>query len=125
MISPRTVIGLFLVSQSMVAAANQSIESISALTTEQEVSSAIDDGPPMTEETVLVDHDTGSFAPGNEAAVADGDEGEAQSSKNTLPAVGYVPKDARQDGQFNLVAETANEADQLYQKSALSENKKH
>lgn len=125
MISPRTVIGLFLVSQSMVAAANQSIESISALTTEQDVSSAIDNGPPMTEETALVDHDTGSFTTGNEAAVADADEEEARSSKNTLPAVGYVPKDGRQDGQFNLVAETANEADQLYQKSALSESKKH
>ena len=111
--------------QFMTAGANQSVESLSALTTEEDVVSNVDQGEAIREETVQVNHDPGSFTDGGEASPLNEDSGnETQGSTNPLPAVGYVPKQARRDGQFSLVAESASETDQLFQKSALSESKK-
>ncbi len=125
MISHRTIIALFVSSQFNLVGANQSVESISALTTQEDVATTIEQAESVPEETAQVDHEAGNFTDVGDAGPLNEDSGnETQTSANLLPAVGYVPKQARRDGQFNLVAESATETDQLFQKSALSESKK-
>lgn len=127
----RYIFSSFLIfAQIGLAGANQAVESISALTSEKDVSELIEQAGNATDVVEPVIHDSGASAQNGDPLTSNLNDTEsdsdkdALSSRNNLPPVGYVPKTARRDGHFDLVSQTANESDQLFQKSAASEKKK-